>query len=502
MVQKRFKKKTFAERNKEMQDNYQKLIDGVKSTIASPEDYKRYLEFASHFPTRSFRNQMLIFLQDPKASFVAGLVTWNKLGRKIKKGAKSLKILAPIKVKEIEKDKETKEDVEVEVIKGFKLASVFDIRDTSGVPLPMNPIIPKEVNNSEFAEKVFYPLIENLRRDLPIELDKNYQESSNGYYSILEHKIVINANKERDITNQFKTLIHEYAHSVFHNETGKYYGYDKQTKELQAESVAYLVSKSFGMDTSDYSFPYIKGWAQNNDEKLLLTYQEDIQNESAAIIKRIENVVLEHNITFDVPVILQENTSSIATGEKKLSLIQFGDNFTIVFGDIKEGTLNNLESIKKLGTNYKDKEIAEKAFEMVKGHVPLHSVKQIDNSKGKTHIYKRMLMDLEDNQIKPMFFVGIPSMTDVKALTSLTTDLAATKREFQNLTGEELNISEYEQIEKDLSSRDLDHDGMTDLQELKAGTNPLNPDSDNDGVPDNIDVDNQPKQKGLALTFH
>lgn len=273
MAKNNFKRKSYEERQAEIQANYNKLINGVKNAAASPEDYMKYLNFASKFPKRSVRNQMLIYLQKPDAHLVAGMKTWNKFGRQVVKGSKAIQIYAPIKVKEKEIDKKTNKEVEKTVLKGFKMVNVFDVNDTKGVPLPLNPLVPENVKESEFAEKTYNHVVNELRKELPIELDDKYSDTSNGYYNRLEHKIVINANDHRDITNQYKTLIHEYAHSIFHNETGKYKGYDKESKEVQAESVAYLVTKSFGMDTSDYSFAYIKGWASGKDEELLLAYQ-------------------------------------------------------------------------------------------------------------------------------------------------------------------------------------------------------------------------------------
>lgn len=462
------------------------------------------MDFASKFPTRSLRNQLLIFLQKPNANLVAGLKTWNKFGRQVVKGSQAIKIFAPITKKEKEIDEKTKAEVEKTVVKGFKTANVFDVNDTKGVPLPLNPIVPKNVNESEFANKVYPYLVEKLQKELPIEVDPNYDSRGNGYYSPLEHKIVINAADSRDITNQFRTLIHEYTHSVFHCETGKYKGYDKETKEVQAESVAYLTLKSFGMDTSDYSFAYIKGWAADKDEKILLAYQDDIQKESAAIISKIEDVVLDKNLSFNAPVILDSNTTSIQAGEKNLSLVQFGESYTIITGDYKESDLNNLESIKKLGLSFDKKEIAETTFNLMKGHVPLEGLKQIDQEKGKIHMYQRTVLDPKDLVEKKMYFVGVPSFTNVKTLTDLTLDKEKALSTFKQITqNKDIGVSQNKKIEKDLAMRDRDGDGLTDLQEKRLGTNPLSRDTDQDGIPDNIDKHPgiSSNSKGLELSL-
>ncbi|MCM3113602.1 ArdC-like ssDNA-binding domain-containing protein [Lederbergia lenta] len=488
MAKKKFKPKTYEQRQEELQGYYEKLIKGVKETVSDPEDYKKYLSFASKFPQRSLRNQMLIYKQKPDAHLVAGLKTWNKFGRQVNKGSEAIKILAPITKKEKEIDEKTKKEVEKNVVKGFRMVNVFDVNDTNGVPLPTTPLVPKDVKESEFAEKTFMPMVEELRKELPIELDENYEGDSNGYYSSFEHKIGINANSHRDITNQYKTLIHEYAHSVFHNETGKYKDYDRESKEVQAESVAYLTTKSFGMDTSDYSFAYIKGWATDKDEKLLLTYQEDIQKESAKLIKKVEDVILEKNISFDVPTVLDSNTTSVQEGEQPLSLIQYGDTFTIIKGKYNESSLNNLEGVKKLGITFNDKEKAAQSFEVMKGYVPLQSAEKIDNEKGKIHIYKRTLTDPTNQKEKDMYFVGVASFTNIKALTSLSPEKELAMTTLERMNSKDIGIGEYQKIEKDLSMRDRDGDGLTDLLEKRTGTNPVNRDTDGDGISDNRDI--------------
>lgn len=496
LAKKNFKPKTKEQRQEEIQEHYEKLLKGVKEAVSNPEDYVKYLNFASKFPNRSIRNQMLIYMQNPDAHLVAGLKTWNKFGRQVNKGSEAIKIFAPIKKKEMVIDEKTQEEVETTVIKGFHLVNVFDLKDTNGVPLPTNPLMPKNVKESEFAEKTFMPMVEELRKELPIILDDNYDKgNSNGYYSRLEHKIVVNANSHRDITNQYKTLIHEYAHSVFHCETGKYKENDKDSKEVQAESVAYLTTKSFGMDTSDYSFAYIKGWAAGKDEKLLLAFQEDIQKESAKLIKKIEDVILEQNITFDVPAVLDANTTSVEDGEQPLSLIQYGDTYAIVKGQYSESSLNSLEGVKQLGPTFDNKETAERTFEIMKGHVPLQSAEKVDNEKGKIHVYQRTLLDPTDQTEKNMYFVGVASFTNIKALSSLTPDKELAMSTLKRIAAKDIGIGENQRIEKDLSMRDRDGDGLTDLTEKKTGTNPINRDTDGDGISDNRDISPRTEKK-------
>lgn len=462
--------------------DYQELINGVKKVVADPEAYQKFLDFYTKLPTRSFRNQMLIYSQREDATFVAGFKAWNKFGRKVNKGAKAIKIIAPRTKSVKELNERTGKEEKTQKIVGFQRVNVFDVKDTNGVPLPLNPIMPKNVPASEFAEKAFKHLVNEFEKDLPITLNESYEGSSNGFYTPSEHRIELNARPERDITNQQKTLIHEYAHAIFHKPEGKYHGYDKKTKELQAESVAYITCKNFGMDTSDYSFPYIKGWASEHSENLLLEYQSDIQKESAKIIKRIEDVIVEKEITFDIGVVLDENMTPAIDGEQKVSLIQYGNQYGIVKGDFSPSVLNNLEDIKAIGHMYDDKELAKATFEQGKGYLPLDQLNQIDKEKGNTHIFERDVIDPLDLKKKKMYAIGVKSLTNIKLVSNLSSDLGKLKKQLAKiLDGHSLTKKN---PSHDLGTRDTDQDGLTDLEELKLGTNPYSSDTDNDGIPD------------------
>ncbi len=489
-------RKTKEQKEKEMTEHYNLLVEGVKRISADPEEYKRFLDYASQFPLRSFRNQMMIFSQRPDADLVAGMVAWNKQGRQLIKGAKGIKIFAPITKKEKEIDEKTKEEVEKVVVKGYRLVNVFDVKDTKGVPLPLNPIVPNNVPENQFAEKVFHPLLDALRKELPIHLDDNYKKNGNGYYSPLEHKIVVKTNG-RDITNQFRTMIHEYAHSIFHNMFGKYKDADIKTKEFQAESVAYLTSKSFGLDTGAYTFPYLKGWTSGMDEKVLIELQTDIQKESASMIRKVEDVVLENRINFDVPVVLRENKMSLLENEVPITLIQFGNNYSLIKGDIKAGALNNLELIKSLGEYFGNKkEEALKKFESLKGHINLNDCQQLDQLKGQVHMYQRTLDDGKSS----VYFIGAASLTNVKALTPVCPDKRVMEVLFKDIVQNE-GLSSQQKIINDLKTRDRDNDGLTDYQEMILGTDPLNPDTDGDGIPDGQDRSPRISDKGEELTL-
>ncbi|WP_249670735.1 ArdC-like ssDNA-binding domain-containing protein [Bacillus altitudinis] len=477
-----YQRKTKSEIATELTQLSEKVKQAVKETVINPEEYKRYLDYASKFPQRSMRNQMLIFKQRPGADLVAGLKAWNKQGRQVIKGTKAIKVFAPVMGKETEVDEKTKEQIEKTVIKGYKAVNVYDVNDTKGVPLPVNPVMPSNVQESDFANKVFPHLLKELRKDLPINLDDNYPGEANGHYNRLQHAITIKTNG-RDTTNQCKTLIHEYAHSQFHSVFSKYALADEQTREFQAESTAYLSLKSFGLDTSDFSFPYLKGWAGTLDDDKLIQLQTDIQKESAKLIRRIEDVIIENDLKFEVPTTLRENTLSKLEGEGRVRLIELAGHYSLVKGECKEGLLNNLDSFKQVGEYLgQDRDRAIKGFEIQQGQVPLVSCEQLDKNKGSMHLYKRQLTS-GDN----VYFVGAASLTNVKAVTPSTANLEAAASLYEDITkGKSLGSAE--KLLESLKTRDSDRDGLTDYQEMRLGTNPLNPDTDNDGIPDGRDV--------------
>ncbi len=211
--------------NKFMQD----LENGVKGVFESGK-YQEYLNFCSRFHNYSYGNIVLIMLQNPYASQVASFTTWNKLGFKIKKGSKALKILCPVKYNTI-----VEEDGE-EVVKShlyFKLGNVFDISQVEG----NKPSLVSELKGSdkEIKELIRYAINNS---EVAITMDESLNnDTANGYYDLLSRDIHVKASL--DDLHKLKTIIHELAHSILHcsldNELSR------ATKEVQAESIAYIV---------------------------------------------------------------------------------------------------------------------------------------------------------------------------------------------------------------------------------------------------------------------
>ena len=255
------------DRNQRMKEIAERLEQGVKEIFTS-EMYMEYLKTMSQFHDYSFNNTLLIHLQKPDATLVAGYQAWQKkFHRQVRRGEKGIQIIAPAPIREkeeIEKiDPVTMEPVlkpdgtpeteeVVYTIPRFRITTVFDVSQTEGEPLPELET-PELMGNVENYE-VFMGAIQDVS-PVPFRFDE-IPSGAKGYYSSEDKEIVI---QERMSERQtMKTSIHEVTHAKLHDrdimeEMGE--KKDKLTKEVEAESVAYIVCQYFGLDTSDYSFP-------------------------------------------------------------------------------------------------------------------------------------------------------------------------------------------------------------------------------------------------------
>ncbi|WP_173386656.1 ArdC-like ssDNA-binding domain-containing protein [Ruminococcus flavefaciens] len=291
-----------AEKREEMQNLFKKIDDGVKAVFES-DSYKKCLRYMSKFTNYSAGNCILIMLQKPDASLVAAFGKWKELGRTINKGEKGIAILAPMSFKSKElkeqpvKDSsgnqvynadgsEKKEKVEVEQTSiGFKKVYVFDVSQTSGEPIPEYVHELNEAVEDEQVEAVI-----NAVHDitgLPVDFE-NIKSGAKGYYNYGEQRIVIQENLSG--AQAIKTAIHECAHALLHDPDKKLptVNTSRSDKEVQAESVAYIVASRYGIDTSDYSFPYIASWSQGKQLEQLNRFLNEIQETARTICDAID----------------------------------------------------------------------------------------------------------------------------------------------------------------------------------------------------------------------
>ena len=284
------KKNPAADKVKELMD---KLEAGVKDVFES-EQYKTYLKAMSKFHNYSFGNVMLILLQCPNASLVAGFHKWKKdFGRAVKKGEHGIMILAPCPQKkfidrEIEKPDGTKEIESVLVVRQrFKVAYVFDVSQTEGRELPSYGVDKLAGDVQHYDE--FYKAIESVA-PVPI-IFRPATEQSEGCYKHKEQKIYINEGLSQIQT--VSVMIHETAHAILHAlpvENGEIVGKhekDRRTREVEAESVAYVVCQHFGIETGDSSFAYVTSWSKNKELPELKASLECISKTASKMIEDI-----------------------------------------------------------------------------------------------------------------------------------------------------------------------------------------------------------------------
>ena len=294
-----------ADKLKEITD---RLEQGIKELFDS-DRYKEYLRVMSKFHNYSFNNTLLIAMQKPDASLVAGFQSWkNNFKRNVVKGEKGIKILAPSPFKirqEMEKiDPETqkpvigadgkpvKEEKEI-TIPAFKVVSVFDVSQTEGKELP-DITVDMLTGDVEHFKDVFAAL--EKTSPVPIGFEK-IEGNSHGYYHLEEKRIAIDEGMSELQT--IKTAIHEIAHAKLHDidpnapKEEQADRPDRRTREVQAESVAYAVCQHYGLDTSDYSFGYVVGWSSGRELDELKSSLETIRSTAAEIINSIDEHLQE-----------------------------------------------------------------------------------------------------------------------------------------------------------------------------------------------------------------
>lgn len=297
---------TQTDRVKEITDQ---LEAGIEAVFQSDE-YIKWLTVMSRFHNYSLNNTILIAMQKPDATFVAGYTAWQKqFHRHVKQGEKGIRILAPTpykkKVKVEKKDSNTGKvvknpdgTVQIEVkeiqYQRFKVVNVFDISQTEGEKLPTFGTAELIGNVDQFT--VFF---EALKRTCPVPMEfMEIEGSAKGYYHQTECRIAIQSGMSQIQT--VKTAIHEMAHQRLHAiDPNKCKSEQLQEelsrgfKEVQAESVAYTICQHYGINTSEYSFAYIAGWSHGKEATELRDSLDVIRRTASEMINEIDKCMQE-----------------------------------------------------------------------------------------------------------------------------------------------------------------------------------------------------------------
>lgn len=292
-----------------LQDVNEKLEKGLKEIFQS-ERYKEMLEVMSKFHNYSLNNSILIMIQRPNATMVKGFRQWQELGRNVNKGEKAIKILAPMfkKVEQEKIDQVTGKPIldengkpiteKREVLIGFKNVNVFDIEQTNGKELPsVRDFINRDLQDDKSISKLYHDFFQYIEKNTPYSIREEFLEDGvGGYYRPATNEIVISTNINKNDTQKFRVLIHEFAHAKLHNKESEYKNIPRGHAEAQAESVAYIVSNYYGLDTNDVSVGYIATWA--NDLKLARQALNEVQKVSSQIIDILDDLQREKLIEF------------------------------------------------------------------------------------------------------------------------------------------------------------------------------------------------------------
>lgn len=283
--------------NKDTKALAEHLKEGMKNYLDS-EQFRSFLDTMSKFHNYSLNNIHLLKMQNPNVSHVASFNKWKTdFERTVKKGSKALKIWVPYQVKtkistnqnelSFSPSENEMEEKEVTVTR-FKLGNVFDVSQTEGKELP------KAINELTGSVKDYEDLYRaakavSMDNQVSISFEEINRESTNGYYSPDENRIVISKGLKGQ-EQILKTIFHEMAHSDLHRGTNAQYGDDQYRKqELQAESVAYVVANHFGFDTSSYSFGYLAIWAKDkNGFEDMVEQLQIVQKEAKSLIDRMD----------------------------------------------------------------------------------------------------------------------------------------------------------------------------------------------------------------------
>ena len=274
------------------QDKIKSALESIENGLAAintDKDWIRYLTFCSSFYNYSYNNIILIMMQRPDATYVAGYTAWRKMNRFVKKGEKGIGILCPC-IRKVETfkepdDKNVYNDEEAEkqvkkVISGFKVGYVFDLSQTDGDDSLLPVLVTGLAGNSEQEKAIYEALYGYISNKYCVQEVSSM--SAKGSYNIETQVITVKSDLE--YRQKIKSLLHEFSHAIdftMHPDSN----IPRNKSELVAESCAFVVCLRLGIDTSDYSFGYLKSWLK--DPKEIGEIADCVQKISCKIIMEL-----------------------------------------------------------------------------------------------------------------------------------------------------------------------------------------------------------------------
>lgn len=340
MTKRNYKRKSWEEKKKEIDDLTSSMENDIQNFFRSEDSLKEYLDYMAQFHDYSTRNSALINNQFSGAKAVGSYSFWKSKGFHVNKGEKAIKIFVPNQVNVFEKDgKETPVSKAIQEEKKliaenqlktrqktyFTLGNVFDVSQTNAKSSDLPDIFPNkwlegDVPNYEVMMKSLNDIAENMDVTIGAPFEELGSAKGAFYYSAeVSGRGHIALNHRNSELQNVKTLIHELAHAELHY---KNYELSSSEKEFQAEMVAYTVSSYFGIDTKDYSLPYLHHWTEGKELKDQEKLLNEVRQTSHKFIDALEqDLVKERTLSLDN----QKNNES-----SKYTLIQYGN-----FGDVE-----------------------------------------------------------------------------------------------------------------------------------------------------------------------
>lgn len=250
----------------------------VRETLTS-ETWKAALDYRNGFHRYSLNNCLLIQIQRPGATLVAGFNAWKEKGRSVMKGEKGIAILAPM-TKRITRENADGDLEKRSIIVGWRTAYVFDVEQTDGADIPTTTA-PKLLDGYDDVAGELIKRLTDFVISIGWTLDDKVPGAAMGVCRPLDKSIGVRA--DVPALQQAKTLTHEIVHALLHSKTSE--AHDYQLGELEAETGAYLVLNAMGLDTSDYSFAYLANWTRSEES------MDDLIAASARATKAADEIV-------------------------------------------------------------------------------------------------------------------------------------------------------------------------------------------------------------------
>lgn len=300
---------------KEEIDKIIKDVDMKLEEFIKGGNYKDVLLMMGNLGKYSITNQIYVLLQKPDATTIKGIHGWNALGRVIKKGEKGIKIIAPIKGNVKKEDASNEKEEKVKVIKAYKPSYVFDISQTEGKENKTFKI--DENATIEDKESIIAGLNNVIREEGYAFRYASKEELGEGCYGLCNHKkkeILLLENMP-DL-QEIGTFIHECAHALAHNPYKE--NFDgltslptKDVKEVEAESISCVVCSYLGLDTKDFNFAYISGWADGDVSKFRKNI-DAISRYSLKLTRSIDESLFKKRKNSSIELIIPQQANVIS----------------------------------------------------------------------------------------------------------------------------------------------------------------------------------------------